>query len=113
MLKVEEKEKEREFIKCKFEDEIIKIRLDKKTTFEEIIELVEGEWGRGKGIKYEDEEGEWVTMRWAEELGWVWEETKKRSVKLIVFSKGNEVFFFLFFLPPFPFFYISFFSKIA
>ena len=83
--KNKKQEEQKIFIKCQFEEEIIKFPLTNTTTYEEFLGLMEEEWGKGKKIKYKDEEGDLVTMRRTEELLWVWGEMKEK--KLIVVSK--------------------------
>ena len=56
--------------------------------------MVEGEWGEGKGVKFQDEDGDWVNMRTNDDVVEVWNETKKGVVSLEVFStQQNQVFF--------------------
>ena len=53
--------------------------------------MVEGEWGEGKGLKYRDEDGDWMRMRTNDDMVEVWNQTKKGAVSLKVFSTLNLV----------------------
>ena len=56
--------------------------------------MVEGEWGEGKGVRFQDEDGDWMRMRTNDDVVEVWNETKKGVVSLEVFStQQNQVFF--------------------
>ena len=60
--------------------------------------MVEGEWGEGKGVKFQDEDGDWVNMRTNDDVVEVWEQTKMEVVSVEVFStQQSQVFFCLFF----------------
>ena len=61
--------------------------------------MVEEEWGEGKGVKFQDGDGDWVNMRTNDDVVEVWNETKKGVVSLDVFStQQNQVFFVCFFV---------------
>ena len=53
--------------------------------------MVEGEWGEGKALKYQDEEGDWVKMRTNDDMVDVWNQTKMGVVSVKVFSTQNQV----------------------
>ena len=48
--------------------------------------MVEGEWGEGKGVKFRDEDGDWVKIRTNDDVVEVWNQTKMGIVSLEVFS---------------------------
>ena len=57
---------------------------------------VEGQWGEGKGVKFQDEDGDWIIMNTNDDVVEVWEQTKKGVVSLEVFStQQNQVFLML------------------
>ena len=74
-------------VKCNYEDDIARFALNKNTTLEELIGMVECEWGIGKGLKFQDEDGDWVKMRRNEDVAEVWNQTETKNVTLRVFSK--------------------------
>ena len=81
-------------IKCKYNGDAIRFTLKKTTTFKELIRMVEGQWGKGKGVKFKDEDQDWVIMNTNDEVVEVWEQTKTGIVTLEVFStQQNQVFF--------------------
>ena len=53
--------------------------------------MVEGEWGEGKALKYQDGEGDWVKMRTNDDMVDVWNQTKMGVVSVKVFSTQNQV----------------------
>ena len=60
--------------------------------------MIENEWGKGLGVKYQDEEGDWLKMRTDEDVVEVWSQTSSKNVSLKVFLREqNEVIFFFFF----------------
>ena len=63
--------------------------MKEKTTLAELVEFVEGEWGEGVVIKFQDEEGDWVKLRRDEELVNVWKETETKLVTLKVVSTSK------------------------
>ena len=76
--------------------------------------MVEGEWGERKGVKFQDEDGDWVKMRTNDDVVEVWEQTKMGIVSLEVFStQQNQVFFVLCLLSVcvFLIFFLNFFSS--
>ena len=48
--------------------------------------MVEGQWGEGKGVKFQDEDQDWVIMKTNDDVVEVWEQTKMGIVSLEVFS---------------------------
>ena len=96
---VPRKGEERRLIKCRYEKDSVQFTLKKSTTLAELIEFIEKGWGKGKGVKFKDEEGDWVKMRRNKELKEVWEEAETKVVTLKVFSKKVHfhcIFFFFF-----------------
>ena len=71
-------------MKCKFGDEAIQYNLTKTTTLEELIGVLEEEWGVGKKVEFQDEDGDWVRVRTNDELLAIWEQTKSQRVILRV-----------------------------
>ena len=55
---------------------------------------MEGQWGEGKEVKFQDEDQDWVIMNTNDDVVEVWEQTKMGIVSLEVFStQQNQVFF--------------------
>ena len=65
--------------------------MTKTTTFEELIAMVEGEWGEGKGVKFQDCDKDWLKMKNNDDVVEVWNQTKSGVVTLKVFSQQNQV----------------------
>ena len=47
---------------------------------------MEGEWGEGKGVKFQDEDGDWVKIRTNDDVVEAWKQTKMGVVSFEVFS---------------------------
>uniref|UniRef100_A0A7S4L438 SAM domain-containing protein n=1 Tax=Paramoeba aestuarina TaxID=180227 RepID=A0A7S4L438_9EUKA len=77
-------------VKCVYHDEGRKFPLSPMTTFEDFMQLVEEEWGSGKGIKYKDEEGDMIQVRETEELRGVYQMSRVRRVRLVVYSMKKK-----------------------
>ena len=84
-------------IKCKFGEDAARFSVTKTTTLEELIAIVEEEWGEGKGLKFEDKDGDWLKMRNNDDVVEVWNQTKMGVVTLKVFSQQNQVNFVILF----------------
>ena len=59
--------------------------------------MVEGEWGGGKGVKYQDCDKDWLKMKNNDDVVEVWNQTKSGVVTLKVFSQQNQVNFVILF----------------
>ena len=59
--------------------------------------MVQGEWGEGKGVKYQDCDGDWLKMKNNDDVVEVWNQTKSGVVTLKVFSQQNQVNFVILF----------------
>ena len=82
-------------VKCKYGEDTTRFYLKNTTTLEELLGMVEGEWGEGKGLKFQEEDGDWSRMRTNDDMVEVWNRTKMGVVSLIVFStQQNQVSFF-------------------
>ena len=81
-------------IKCKYNGDAIHFTLKKTSTLKELIGMVEQQWGEGKGVKFKDEDGDWVIMNTNDDVVEVWKQTKIGNVSVKVFiTQQNQVFF--------------------
>ena len=53
--------------------------------------MVDGEWGEGKGLKFQDNDGDWLKIRSNDDIVEVWNQTKMGVVTLKVFTQQNLV----------------------
>ena len=72
-------------VKCKWGEDVELFSLKITTTLQEFLQKVEREWGKGKGVKYQDKEGDWIKIKTNNDLKRVWEDAMQVRVTLKVF----------------------------